>query len=82
MIRIMVCLTHIIHRRIHLLNNSGTSSNYSSFTRKSSSNISDKDDNPYDASSYSDAEDFYYNNYDDFWDYEDAEDYYNEYGKE
>lgn len=33
-------------------------------------------DDPYDVYDYSDAEDFYYDNYDDFYDYEDAEDYY------
>lgn len=38
---------------------------------------SEKDD-PYNVNDYSDPEDFYDDNYDDFWDYEDAEDYYNE----
>lgn len=32
---------------------------------------------PYDAGAYSSAEDFYYDNYDDFFDYEDAEYYWN-----
>lgn len=45
-------------------------------TTKSSS--SKKKSDPYDVYDYSDPEDFYYDNYDDFWDYEDAEDYYNE----
>lgn len=39
---------------------------------------SQKDDDPYNVNDYSNEEDFYYDNYDDFWDYEDAEDYYNE----
>ena len=30
------------------------------------------------AKDYADADDFYYDHYDDFYDYEDAEDYYNE----
>lgn len=59
-----------------------TTYNSSSSTKKSYSYDSDNDDDPYDASSYSDAEDFYYDNCDDFWDYEEAEDYYNEYGEE
>ncbi len=54
--------------------NSGTSSS----SKKSSYGTVD---DPYDVKSYSDAEDFYYDNYDDFWDYEEAEDYYNEYGE-
>mgnify|MGYP003302042220 CR=1 FL=1 len=33
---------------------------------------------PYNVYDYSDPEDFYDDNYDDFWDYEDAEDYFNE----
>lgn len=37
-----------------------------------------EEDDPYDVNDYSDPEDFYYDNYDDFWDYEDAEDYFNE----
>lgn len=44
--------------------------------KKSSS--SKKKEDPYDVNDYSDPEDFYYDNYDDFWDYEDAEDYFNE----
>ena len=40
-----------------------------------------KTDDPYNVYDYSDPEDFYYDNYDDFWDYEEAEDYYNEYGE-
>ena len=39
---------------------------------------SEKED-PYNVNDYSDPEDFYDDNYDDFWDYEDAEDYYNKY---
>lgn len=39
---------------------------------------SKKKSDPYDVYDYSDPEDFYYDNYDDFWDYEDAEDYFNE----
>ena len=35
-------------------------------------------DDPYNVNDYSDPEDFYDDNYDDFYDYEDAEDYYNE----
>lgn len=35
----------------------------------------------YGVNDYSDAEDFYYDNYDDFDGYEDAEDYYNEYAE-
>ena len=38
---------------------------------------SDKED-PYNVYDYSDPEDFYYDNYDDFYEYEEAEDYYNE----
>ena len=40
-----------------------------------------KQSDPYNASDYSDPEDFYYDNEDDFWDYEEAEDYYYEYGE-
>lgn len=56
------------------------SSDTSSSAKKSYT--SNKDDDMYDASSYSDAEDFYYDNYDDFCDYEEAEEYYDEYGEE
>lgn len=38
-----------------------------------------KAEDEYGVNDYSDAEDFYYDNYDDFDGYEDAEDYYNEY---
>ena len=38
-----------------------------------------EDDDPYNVNDYSDPEDFYYDNYDDFWEYEEAEDYYNRY---
>lgn len=37
-----------------------------------------ENDDPFNAGDYSDPEDFYYDNYDDFWDYEDAEDYWEE----
>ena len=60
---------------------SSTSSYSSSSEKKSSLYTSDKDDDPYDVSSYSDAEDFYYDNCDNFWDYEEAEEYYDEYGE-
>ena len=33
------------------------------------------DDDPLNAKDYVDADDFYYDHYDDFFDYEDAEDY-------
>ena len=36
------------------------------------------DYDPYDAKNYADAEGFYYDHYDDFWDYEEAEEYFNE----
>lgn len=45
-------------------------------TKKKSST---KKEDPYNVYDYSDPEDFYDDNYDDFWDYEEAEDYYNEY---
>lgn len=41
----------------------------------------DKDKDPYSVDDYRDAEDFYYDNYDDFYEYEEAEDYYNEHHK-
>ena len=41
----------------------------------STSKKNQKDDDPYNVNDYSNEEDFYYDNYDDFWDYEDAEDY-------
>lgn len=40
----------------------------------------DDDDDPYNAKDYYDAEDFYDDNYDDFYDYEEAEEYYDEHG--
>ena len=43
------------------------------------SNSSKKKEDPYNVNDYSDPEDFYYDNYDDFWEYEEAEDYYNRY---
>ena len=54
------------------------SSGTSSYNKKSSYST---DDDPYGVKGYSDAEDFYYDNYGDFWDYEEAEDYYNRYGE-
>jgi hypothetical protein len=50
-----------------------TSAVKKSSSGSSSSNKSD----PYNASDYSNEEDFYYDHYDDFSDYEEAEDYYN-----
>ena len=41
----------------------------------------DEGDDPYDASSYANEEDFYYDHYDDFFDYEDAADYYREHAE-
>ena len=52
------------------------SSSYS-FTPYRSPSKND-DDDPYNAKDYSNEEDFYYDNYDDFFDYYDAENYYNE----
>ena len=52
------------------------SSSYSFTPYKSPSK--DDDDDPYNAKDYSNEEDFYYDNYDDFFDYYDAENYYNE----
>ncbi len=46
-------------------------------TKKYTTTHKSKDD-PYDVYEYSDPEDFYYDNYDDFDCYEDAEDYYDE----
>lgn len=40
---------------------------------------SSKSADPYNVYDYSDPEEFYEDNYDDFWDYEEAEDYYNSY---
>ena len=63
---------------------SGTKSNSTSngTSKKSYSGKSKKQktqkSNPYDVYDYSNAEDFYDDNYDDFWNYEEAEDYYNE----
>lgn len=57
-------------------NQSNSSSSYS-FTPYRSPSKKD-DDDPYNAKDYSNEEDFYYDNYDDFFDYYDAEDYYNE----
>ena len=53
-----------------------TSSN--SYTYHYSSGSNSSKDDPYNAKGYSNAEDFYDDNYDDFFDYYDAEDYYNE----
>lgn len=46
------------------------------------SSYNEDDDDPYDAKSYSDAEDFYDDNYEDFDGFEDAEDYYDEHYEE
>ena len=48
-------------------------------TSSSSSKKKSNNDDPYNVNDYSDPEDFYYDNYDDFWEYEEAEDYYNRY---
>ena len=50
-------------------------STYKSYSSKSQSS---KSEDEYSAKDYVDADDFYYDHYDDFYDYEDAEDYYNE----
>lgn len=50
---------------------------HKSYSSKSRSSKSQKSD-PFSATDYVDADDFYYDHYDDFYDYEDAEDYYNE----
>lgn len=50
---------------------------YKPFTLSESSSSGKKDD-PYDAKNYADAEGFYYDHYDNFWDYEEAEEYFNE----
>ncbi len=50
-------------------------STYKSYSSKSKSSESS---NKYSAKEYVDADDFYYDHYDDFYDYEEAEDYYNE----
>ena len=47
-------------------------------THKSYSPKSSKIEDEFSAKDYVDADDFYYDHYDDFYDYEDAEDYYNE----
>lgn len=54
---------------------SNTSKSSASSKYKSSSSAKQSSD-PYDAKSYAQPEDFYYDNRDDFWDYEDAEDYF------
>lgn len=50
----------------------------SSYKSYSSKPKSSKAEDEYSAKDYVDADDFYYDHYDDFYDYEDAEDYYNE----
>ena len=45
---------------------------------KNKNSSTKKSDDAYNVQDYSDPEDFYYDNYDDFWEYEEAEDYYNE----
>ena len=59
---------------------SSYSSGYKNNSGKSTYH-SNKADDPYNAKDYSDAEDFYDDNYDDFDGYEDAEDYYDEWGE-
>lgn len=61
----------------HQPEKSSTQKPYSS--SRNSSSKSKKEDDEYGVNNYSDEEDFYYDNYDDFESYEDAEDYYNEY---
>ncbi|MBQ7653829.1 MAG: hypothetical protein IJS17_02020 [Clostridia bacterium] len=50
--------------------------NYTPKYRTTKKRPSDYD--PYNAKSYSNEEDFYFDHYDDFFDYYDAEDYYND----
>ena len=52
-----------------------TKATYKSYSSKSKSSNSEDE---FSAKDYVDADDFYYDHYDDFYDYEDAEDYYNE----
>lgn len=60
-----------------LYSNTGSSSSSKSYSGTSSSEKKEKLD-PYGAKDYPDAEDFYYDNYDDFESYEDAETYYDD----
>ena len=53
-------------------------STYKAYSSKSKSS---KTEDEYSAKDYVDADDFYYDHYDDFYDYEDAEDYYNEHAE-
>lgn len=55
-----------------------SSSYYSPSKSYNSSSSNNESSDPYNAKDYTDAEDFYDDNYDDFYDYYDAEDYYNE----
>lgn len=48
------------------------------YVSNTSSNTTTNDDDRYDAASYRNADDFYYDHYDDFFDYYDAENYYRE----
>ena len=56
--------------------NSYSSRSTGTYNRYNSKKTTSRQSDPYKAKDYYDAEDFYYDNYDDFWDYEDAEDYY------
>ena len=56
-----------------------TSSSSSSYKKNSAKK---SNDDPYNVNDYTDPEDFYYDNYDDFWEYEEAEDYFNEHHKD
>ena len=58
-----------IYERTRLDNNSYSSTKSYSYEQK---------EDPYNVYDYSDAEDFYDDNYDDFWDYEEAEDYFDD----
>lgn len=60
----------------HSKRSSSWSSSYSSGSKKNNSTHND----PYNAKDYYDAEDFYDDYYDEFYDYEEAEEYYDEYG--
>ena len=51
--------------------------NHNSYSSTKSNSYEQKED-PYHVYDYSDAEDFYDDNYDDFWDYEEAEDYFDD----
>ena len=48
-------------------------------TKKKNSDFDEYDDDHFNVDDYYDAEDFYYDNMDEFYDFYDAEDYFNEY---